>query len=435
MTAMTTTSPAGFGDAASVPVPSAPAVPAGWHPDPWNPGQARYWDGSAWSAATQPVPKATAGERMRVPARVLGVRNTIGFTIAGILALLVVLSEVGPVAFLVATAVALTLLPIYVWSGLALDRFHPEPRAHLVWSFVAGATSVFLVAVVLNTLLFEAVDGTAEILVAPVVEESGKAGVLLLLYRRFRHQISGPLDGIVYATMVGLGFGTVEDILYYGRAIAEGDLPATVVVRGVFSPFAHPLFTAFTGIGLGLLAAGRTKRRLAAPAVGLLVAIGLHFAWNGSSEIADGLGFIATFFLVMVPVFIGMIIYARREAAREKRTVVEQLRPEVAAGLLTEADVRTLSDVGDRKRLIKAARALHPQAGAAARELAADVLELANTRDRIAKGAFSPQYGAPEAALAELTDRVARARWALPPAPQVAPYAGIAGGLGLPVRA
>jgi len=28
-----------------------PSVPAGWYPDPQNPGQQRFWDGSSWSAA------------------------------------------------------------------------------------------------------------------------------------------------------------------------------------------------------------------------------------------------------------------------------------------------------------------------------------------------------------------------------------------------
>ena len=37
-----------------------PSVPAGWYPDPQNPGQQRYWDGSSWSAAAPAAPAATA---------------------------------------------------------------------------------------------------------------------------------------------------------------------------------------------------------------------------------------------------------------------------------------------------------------------------------------------------------------------------------------
>jgi uncharacterized RDD family membrane protein YckC len=34
---------------------SGQSTPAGWYPDPQNPAQQRYWDGAAWSEATQPV--------------------------------------------------------------------------------------------------------------------------------------------------------------------------------------------------------------------------------------------------------------------------------------------------------------------------------------------------------------------------------------------
>lgn len=35
---------------------SGQSPPAGWYPDPQNPAQQRYWDGTAWSEATQPAP-------------------------------------------------------------------------------------------------------------------------------------------------------------------------------------------------------------------------------------------------------------------------------------------------------------------------------------------------------------------------------------------
>lgn len=43
------------------PDPSVPsAAPAGWYPDPQNPGQQRYWDGSAWAAAAAPPASGVA---------------------------------------------------------------------------------------------------------------------------------------------------------------------------------------------------------------------------------------------------------------------------------------------------------------------------------------------------------------------------------------
>ena len=63
--------------------------------------------------------------------------------------------------------------------------------------------------------------------------------------------------------MVGVGFAFVENILYLAAAYNGTDgtgpggtdaLTATFVVRCLFSPFAHPLFTAFTGVPAPLAA-------------------------------------------------------------------------------------------------------------------------------------------------------------------------------------
>ena len=429
------------GGTTGVPVPTAPSVPPGWYADPWAPQQSRWWDGLQWTPATQATAPLSARQRAGVPARVLGPGSAIVFTVTGAVGLLLILLSIGPGAFALATLAAVLPLPLYAWAALLLDRLHPEPRAALAWTFAAGATAVVLLALVVNTTagaVLSAVAGTTAeqvvtpVLVAPVVEESGKAVVLLLLYRRFRHQISGPLDGVVYATMVGLGFATVENILYYGTAVADGTLPGVFVVRGILSPFAHPLFTACFGIGLGLLAAGRTRLGAGAPVLGLLMSIGLHALWNGSTTIS-GAAVLLMFFAVMVPLFVGMIVLCRKEAAREQRLVRWHLQPEVQAGLLTEVDVHLFSDVGARRRLLQAAQRVHPRAGAAAHELAADLLELANVRDRISNGVFAERYGAPEAALAALTARVARARWALPAPPPSAPWTGLSGAFGLPL--
>jgi len=43
------------------PEPSpASAPPAGWYPDPQNPGQQRYWDGGAWGAAAPAAPPSVS---------------------------------------------------------------------------------------------------------------------------------------------------------------------------------------------------------------------------------------------------------------------------------------------------------------------------------------------------------------------------------------
>ncbi len=93
--------------------------------------------------------------------------------------------------------------------------------------------------------------------------------------------------------MVGIGFAFTENILYLGASYNGTDgmgpgglvgVTSTFVVRCLFSPFAHPLFTAFTGIGVGIAVAARTPAvRWLAPVAGYCCAVLAHATWNAST--------------------------------------------------------------------------------------------------------------------------------------------------------
>ena len=95
-----------------------------------------------------------------------------------------------------------------------------------------------------------------------MVEETlkGTAVLLILVFRR--REFDGIVDGMVYAGICAAGFAFAENVLYLGRAFSEGGchgLAAVFLLRGVVGPFAHPLFTLCTGIGLGVAATTRSR--------------------------------------------------------------------------------------------------------------------------------------------------------------------------------
>jgi len=124
-------------------------------------------------------------------------------------------------------------------------------------------------------------------------------------------------------------------------------------VRGLFSPFAHPLFTGMTGVGLGL-AAQSTNRlaKLVAPAAGFALAVLLHAGWNASARLTvlndNGAYVLLTYFLVMMPTFLGMLLVVGLSLRREGRILREQLRCDLATGLITESDYLCLCSVRGR---------------------------------------------------------------------------------------
>ena len=346
--------------------------------------------------------------------RARGVVLVIVLAVMALGTLLAIGIDVGPVALATGLVLALLPMPIYVMLVLRLDRFAPEPFRLLAWTFFWGASAATFIAILLNTA-GQAIVGSSfgtdvgEIyggsVSAPVVEESAKAVVLFVIYRRMRGQIDGPLDGIIYASMVGLGFAMTENVLYYGNAAVEGGVPlaATFFVRGVMSPFAHPVFTAMTGLGLGI--AARTSNptlRFVAPGAGLVGAMLLHSLWNTSASVAGGGAFFGVFLLIMIPIFGALIAVAVTSSNREGKLIHAQLAPDVQAGILSPGDVEMLASLRDRRRMRKAARRDGPAAREAVKFFQLTATELAFRRHRaLTRGEAGPD-SAFEARLREL---------------------------------
>jgi hypothetical protein len=180
---------------------------------------------------------------------------------------------------------------------------------------------------------------------APLVEELAKGAALVIFYFWKRDEFDNVLDGIIYAAMTGLGFAMTENILYYGKSFAMGGLGASIftfILRGVVSPFAHPLFTSMTGIGLGLaqLARRGSPVKFFAPVAGILLAMFLHCLWNLSASF--GAVFFVAYVLIMVPAFLGIVVLVFVSLHKERKIIREYLTTELESGLL---DVRAFETI------------------------------------------------------------------------------------------
>ncbi len=206
-----------------------------------------------------------------------------------------------PVSLFLACIPLFYTIPIF----LALDRVEPEPRMAKIYAFLYGALVATSIALVVNGVvggLFG--DSAATVLSAPFVEEGMKLLGILWAYRR--KLINSPLDGVVYAAIIALGFASVENILYFSVAASDNTLSATFILRGILSPFAHPLFTMWTGVFLGK--ALLLRRRISNfVAMGLAISICLHLAWNLTAVLSEVSGAIPLF---SFPLFIALFAYS-----------------------------------------------------------------------------------------------------------------------------
>jgi protease PrsW len=314
----------------------------------------------------------------------------------------------GPVPTALGTFFALLpVLPV-VAVFLWLDRWEPEPGRLLLTAFLWGAgvsTMAALLSSIVLDLAWVAVAGVnagdliGGIVTAPVVEEGFKGLFLVILVLAKRREFDGIVDGIVYAGLVGVGFAFTENILYLGTAFSEDGLQGGLVLFGlrcVLSPFAHPMFTAMTGLAVGAMARSTNPARFLLPIVGYLAAVFLHGLWNGSAFLFDGAGFLGFYVVVMVPLFACLAIIVIWQRKRERRIVATQLPGFVAAGWIRPDEVRLLASLPGRRGWRKAVKARWGSAAAmAVRDYQTAVTELAFFADRQARGAVGrdgPQW-------------------------------------------
>lgn len=346
------------------------------------------------------------------------------FLVAALVLSVAIGIEVGGQATLLALLVAVLPLGIVVPAILWLDRFESEPPAYLVVTFAWGALIATSVAMVLNTgsaLLLTVYDGSrdlAAVAVAPVVEEALKGLVVLLVLLFRRREFDGVVDGLVYAGLSAAGFAFAENVLYLGRAFVEGGpsgLVALFVIRGLLGPFAHPLFTMWIGIGVGVAATRRSGAvRVLAPVGGYLLAVTLHAVWN-LSALAGIEGFWASYLLLQVPIFVGAIVVVVWARRREGRLIARHLVTYARYGWLTPPEVGMLTSVADRRRARTWARERGGRRGHRAMvAFQDDASELALLRERMAHGTEGGAVLDEERALLDSLTRARSAFLALP---------------------
>lgn len=344
---------------------------------------------------------------MRKPASNLAFTVIIGVAlfVGAVVMALVLLASGAPQA--VAVGVVLAAIPFgpvigcYLW----LDRYEPEPRSLLLlglgWgAFVATSAAIFLQA--FDAFAFGPGEATESVLIAPFTEEAAKGlFVLLLLFYR-RAELDGILDGIVYAGMVGIGFAFMEDILYLtqayvgedGRTGGIEDAVSLFVVRGLASPFAHPFFTAFFGIGIGVAVASRHRWvRVLAPTVGYLLAVATHAAWNGSLLIGDGATAFASYFLLMVPGFLIVVAFAVWARRQEGILLAASLTDCAERGFLDAREVPWLTRIPARRVCRRHAAQVGGRAALTAmKNYQSEAIELGFLHHRFLRGTAPARY-------------------------------------------
>jgi RsiW-degrading membrane proteinase PrsW (M82 family) len=325
-----------------------------------------------------------------------GLSGTV-FLLAALTLVVMLTDRIGVAGFLLAAVVSTTVIGIVVPVFLWVDRLEAEPPVLLWFAFgwgalVATTASAVTSLAVMDLLTSWGLDAErlGAVLVAPVVEELAKALGVVVVFAAARREFNGVVDGITYAGLVAVGFAFVEDILYLGRgyeSLGHAGLLSVFVLRCLFTPFAHPMFTVCFGLALGLIAHRRQWRYVVVPLAGYIVAVAAHAWWNAA---ASGPSWLLVYVLVQVPLFAGfvaLLVWARR---REARTLRDHLTTYGLNGWFTPAEVSMLTSPTQRRQARRWARQRYGNRGEhAMRAFQDESAELAIAREHLMRGGRS----------------------------------------------
>ena len=148
-------------------------------------------------------------------------------------------------------------VPILFWAVYHYhkDRHLPEPVGHLAIAFALGIAAVYVSSALYAALGFVGLRYDAghladtnswallayALLAIGPIEELAKLLPFLLVVLRFR-EFDEPMDGIIYASFIGLGYAAVENWQYLDYLTTT-----EAMARGFASPVIHMLFASIWG--------------------------------------------------------------------------------------------------------------------------------------------------------------------------------------------
>jgi RsiW-degrading membrane proteinase PrsW (M82 family) len=362
--------------------------------------------GHSGGAVDQVIPAAASTVAARPAAGTLGL--VVGGGVLAFVSLFLVvpflLASTGVTGFVIGFVASLIPLAAVLTAVAVIDRWEPEPKRLLIFAFTWGAAVSIAVTLLIQPVFALAAPATDEAsfrdfmttVQAPVVEEFAKSLGLLLLLLFARRNFDGPVDGVVFAFTIAGGFAFTENILYFGRAIAESGTPGSDLVqifflRGVMSPFAHAIFTGTTGLVMGLAARrGHSGISVLAFFVGLVPAMILHNRWNSMGQ-----DFLAQYVLVQIPIFLLAVACIVVLRVAETRLTRQRLQEYAAAGWFAPAEVDLLSTPGGRRQAVRWAGSYNRDEEM--KEFVKAATRLAFTRQRILSGRDVPSHQEDEA--------------------------------------
>jgi len=186
----------------------------------------------------------------------------------------------------------------WLWFWLKEDKKKPEPSGLLALSFIAGTITVFVVFPLEEFAYSYTSSGTLLIATLATIEEVVKYLAIYTVALRSKY-FDEPIDAVIYAITVALGFSAMENFLYIINIFNESGAAISIMsgnLRFIGATLLHTVSSSAVGIAIAFSIYATRFKKLLYLLVGITTASVLHTAFNLSIINTTNVGEILTIF-------------------------------------------------------------------------------------------------------------------------------------------
>ena len=210
---------------------------------------------------------------------------------------------------------------LWLWFWLKEDNLHPEPRSILAISFIAGCTSV-IIAIIAEGFLKEIVVANENYLYIAwaFTEEILKFIALAIVALRSKY-MDEPIDAMIYAITVALGFSAVANTLFILFSTGTEEISRVIItsnLRFLGATLVHVVSSASIGFMIGLSFYRNAFVKVIGVIIGVILATVLHASFNLAIINATEMNTLKVFGWVWFAVVILLILFEEIKSIRPK---------------------------------------------------------------------------------------------------------------------
>ncbi len=179
----------------------------------------------------------------------------------------------------------------WLWFWLKEDALHPEPRRMIALAFLCVMLATALAYPIERFIAMHGpTDNLMLLFLWAVTEEVLKFAAIYLVAFRSKY-FDEPIDAVMYAVTIALGFAALENTLFLFNPLGDGDAIATILLgnfRFVGATLLHVVASGVIGVAAAFAFYEQRHERIVAGVIGLGSAILLHTLFNFSIIISEG---------------------------------------------------------------------------------------------------------------------------------------------------